>query len=176
MHNAGGKLIAGVERISLKEHFDERGTFSKTFDVDISNHLQFFPKEVFYTKSRRNVFRGLHMQVEPHAANKIIHVVDGSVREFLVDLRPNSETYLDYLELGLSSEEKEVLFIPKGIAHGYLCLTSPTLVMYMMDAPFCEECDSGISYKSIEVLQNVNPSSIIMSYRDSNLEVIKLKT
>lgn len=97
-------------------------------------------------KSNKGVLRGLHYQVGEHAQAKLVRVVIGEVLDVIVDIRPGSETYGQYLSVLLSGENKKQLFVPKGFAHGYVVLQDNTIFCYKCDAPYHQPSEAGIRY------------------------------
>ena len=110
--------------VLLKPHIykDFRGYFMESFKLDFFN--KYFPDINFIqeNESQTNfgVLRGLHFQKNPHWQSKLVRVVEGKVQDVVVDLRKDSLTFGKYQSFILSSENKHQLFIPKGLAHGFL--------------------------------------------------------
>ncbi|WP_168564680.1 dTDP-4-dehydrorhamnose 3,5-epimerase family protein [Crateriforma spongiae] len=130
---------------------DPRGEFVKTFHIgqvaDVG--LQFELREEFYSVSHANVIRGMHFQVPPHAHQKIVYCIGGSIVDVLVDLRKNEPTYREAISLELSAAGRQVLWIPIGIAHGFRSLEDNTCVVYKTDHEYAPESDTGIRWDSI---------------------------
>src|SRR5690606_32011166 len=80
--------------------------------------------------SHRNVLRGLHLQLQPHAQGKLVHVVRGRVMDVVVDVRPESATYGQHYKVELDGESKRMLWIPEGFAHGFVSLADGTIFTY----------------------------------------------
>lgn len=80
--------------------------------------------------SKKGVLRGLHYQMAPHAQGKLVRVVHGSVFDVAVDIRKDSATYLKWVGVELSSNNRKMLWIPEGFAHGFLALDDDTLLLY----------------------------------------------
>ncbi len=124
--------IAGVIVVKPRVFGDERGFF-----------LEFFKKSDFeragidtdfvqdnHSRSFKNVLRGLHFQVEPRAQGKLVRCVKGRIFDVAVDLREKSPTFKKWVGLELSEENKLMLWIPKGFAHGFLTLSEEAEVIY----------------------------------------------
>ena len=110
---------------------DERGSFMESFNQQKLYHM--IPEKFVQDNesiSKKNVLRGLHLQLPPHAQAKLVRVVRGSILDVAVDLRPNSSTYLKHFKHILSGENRKQLYLPKGFAHGFLSLEEDTLVNY----------------------------------------------
>lgn len=148
---------------------DNRGYFTKPFskgqyekwgiaDVDWA--------ETYYTFSHKDVLRGMHFQVPPMDHEKLVHVVSGSLLDVVVDLRKDSANYGKAQSFLLKADKPQILFIPKGFAHGYLSLEDNTVTLYHVTTVHSGECDQGISYDSIDFDWKIaNP---ILSERDKN--------
>lgn len=110
---------------------DERGYFMESFN---QKKIEKVIKDTFVqdneSLSKKNVLRGLHFQMPPHAQAKLIRVVKGSILDVAVDLRKDSDTFGQHFKHVLSGENKLQLYIPKGFAHGFLCLEENTILNY----------------------------------------------
>lgn len=96
--------------------------------------------------SKRGVLRGLHLQAGEFAQSKLITVVKGEVLNVVVDLRKDSRTFGQHFKLKLSEENKKSIFIPKGMAHGFLTLSEEAVFSYKCDAYYHPASESGILY------------------------------
>ena len=110
---------------------DERGYFMESFN---QKKIEKVIKDTFLqdneSLSKKNVLRGLHFQNPPHAQAKLIRVVKGSILDVAVDLRKDSSTFGQHFKHVLSGKNKLQLYIPKGFAHGFLCLEHDTILNY----------------------------------------------
>lgn len=160
--------LAGCFEITPKVFKDNRGSFVKTYHEDIfsEKNINFEMKEEFYSTSHKNVFRGLHFQLPPSAHNKIVYCAQGSVVDFLVDLRKNSATYKKSISIELNERNGKALYIPIGIAHGFLSTSENSLMVYKTDSVYAPEEDTGILFSSCNLSDL--PKSIVMSERDKN--------
>ena len=147
---------------------DIRGSFIKLFNQDEFKKygLETDFKETYYSISNRNVIRGLHFQTPPYDHNKIVHVINGSVLDVVVDLRKKSKTYGNYYTFELNSSNKYSLYIPKGFAHGFKSLEDNTMMLYEVSTVFNAQAEGGIRWDSIGYTWSVdNP---ILSDRDKS--------
>ncbi|PSU63852.1 dTDP-4-dehydrorhamnose 3,5-epimerase [Photobacterium phosphoreum] len=161
--------IEGCYLIELPSFKDNRGEFIKTFNnVSFENIplKDFSLKEEFYSVSKKNVLRGLHFQNPPKAHNKIIYCISGKVIDFFLDIRKNSYTYGKVIKIELNSEKPELLFLPKGIAHGFLSCSDDSILVYKTDCEYNPECDTGILWSSVEL--ELDDLNYIISERDQN--------
>lgn len=130
---------------------DERGGFVKDYNIDIfsNNGLQHELKEVFYTISKKGVIRATHFQLDRQQA-KLVRCISGHVYDVIVDLRPNSDTYGQWLGFDLTGENMTCIYVPPYFGHGYLVLED-SVVSYKCDEVFYATGDSGIMYNDPEI-------------------------
>ena len=152
-------------------HNDSRGSLVKpyTSNNDLGSWLETKPvQEIFWSQSKRNVFRGMHLQLPPHAVEKVVLCLDGSVTDFVIDLRSDSETFRKVIEieLGCESELKRGVSVPKGCAHGFLVNSNQATVLYLQSGPRVETSEFGLHLSSLGRFQEKIPKSVILSERD----------
>lgn len=159
--------IPGVFTVGRPVFEDTRGSFVKVLgEGDWGDQAPFIAREVFWSRSNRGVFRGMHVQLPPHDGRKLVFVVAGSVRDFVADLRVGSPTEGRVLEMPLD-ERSGGLLIPEGCAHGFEALEGGSVVIYGQEAFYSSEHDSGILYSSAGI-ELANARSVISS-RDREL-------
>lgn len=123
--------------------------------------------EEFYSVSKENVLRGLHFQEPPAAHNKIVTCLEGKVLDFFVDLRKGYNTYGKLVSVELSSETPQLVYLPKGIAHGFLTLSEQATLLYKTDHVYTPELDKGILWSSVGlVIEDIDQNKLIISDRD----------
>lgn len=94
--------------------------------------------------SNKGVLRGLHFQNPPYAQDKLVRVISGSVLDVVVDIRKGSPTYGQHFKLELSGKNNLALFVPKGFAHGFVCLEDNTLFYYKCSSVYNRSAESGL--------------------------------
>lgn len=112
---------------------DERGFFYESFNQAAFNEatgLDFEFVQDNHSKSAKGVLRGLHYQLEPHAQGKLVRVVQGEVFDVAVDIRKDSKTFGKTVGVHLSADNKQQLWIPPGLAHGFLVLSETAEFLY----------------------------------------------
>lgn len=107
--------------------------------------------EDYQSESAKNVIRGLHFQTEPYADGKLIRVLSGRIFDVAIDVRKGSSTYGKYVTVRLSSDDRSLLWIPPGFAHGYLCLEDNTVVFYKISAEYRPEYAKGMVWNDVEL-------------------------
>jgi dTDP-4-dehydrorhamnose 3,5-epimerase len=141
--------LNGAFLIELERHEDERGFSARMWsrqefgrhglDADLSQ----------CSVSRtclRGTLRGLHYQLPPFDGARLVRCTRGAIYDVIVDLRPESPTYLDHFGLILSSANQRSLYVPKGFAHGCLTLSDETDVFYQMSGPYDAAGERGIRW------------------------------
>jgi dTDP-4-dehydrorhamnose 3,5-epimerase len=99
-----------------------------------------------HSSSLRGVLRGLHFQRAPHAQSKLVRVVFGTIFDVAVDLRPGSATHGRWVAADLSAENRTMMFIPAGCAHGFCVLSERAEVVYHASAEYSPEHESGVMW------------------------------
>lgn len=125
-----GAFVITPERLE-----DERGFFARSFCIKEYADHGLFPIIVQCNLSfnkRRGTFRGMHFQAPPYEEDKIVSCVQGSVLDYIVDLRRESPTFRQWISVELSAENRKQLYIPRSFAHGFLTLTENSQVFYQM--------------------------------------------
>lgn len=140
--------LDGLFVISPKVFNDSRGFFYESFKQSLFEQNGI--KNVFiqdnHSKSSLGVLRGLHYQLNDKAQAKLVRCVSGSIFDVAVDIRHGSPTFGKWFGLELSADNKKMLFIPQGFAHGFLTLSDNTEILYKTDNEYSKEHDSGIAF------------------------------
>jgi len=159
--------LSGCKKIIPKIVKDARGDLVKTFVQDEYRDLGLRTdfSEEYYSHSKAGVLRGLHFQMPPHEYYKIITCLDGRVRDVILDLRAGSPTFRQCQVLELNAIEGWFLYLPPGIAHGYLVLSQSALVSYHVTSLHTPEFDAGVLWNSVPV--NWGTNSPLISARDA---------
>jgi dTDP-4-dehydrorhamnose 3,5-epimerase len=124
--------------------------------------------------SRRGVLRGLHYQLPPYAQAKLVRVIRGSVLDVAVDIRKDSPTFGKHVTIELNSKDKHQIFVPHGVAHGFLVLEDDTIFSYKVDNYYAPDFERGISYKDPKLgIQWPEIDEILLSEKDKNLPYIQ---
>lgn len=139
--------IANLTRITPFCAEDGRGYLSKPFEKSVfaSHGIELSPYEELRSFSRKGVLRGLHFQ-RHHSQDKLVQVLHGAVYDVAVDLREGSETFGKWEGFFLTAENRQMLYIPKGFAHGFLALEDETLFSYLCGDRYDPESDGGIRW------------------------------
>lgn len=139
--------LPGVRIIRGDPFLDERGSFSRTFCARDYGELAFEIKQISISENRKRfTLRGFHFQVKPFAEIKAILPLRGSLYDVVVDLRPESPTYLKWEAFEVSARRYEGVYVPAGCANAWLTLEDDTLVTYYISEFFTPEHYAGIRH------------------------------
>ncbi len=128
--------ITGVYLIELEPNVDERGFFARTYCSKEFERRGLNPRVVQCNVSynrRKGTLRGLHYQAQPFSEAKLVACISGAIYDVVVDLRPESPTYGQWLALELCARQpRSMLYIPENFAHGFQTLEDDTEILYQM--------------------------------------------
>ena len=146
--------IPDVILITPRVFTDERGFFIETYQKDDFAKAGITGEFVQqnHSKSVKGVLRGLHYQKEPYAQAKLVRCIKGEIFDVAVDIRKNSPTFGKYVSAMLSEENKNMLYIPRGFAHGFEVLNDFAEVIYSVDNTYSKESESGILWNDHEIM------------------------
>jgi dTDP-4-dehydrorhamnose 3,5-epimerase len=141
--------LPGAFEINLEPKVDERGFFArcwcqKEFEVNKLN-----PKVVQCSVSfnlRKGTLRGIHYQEAPHAETKVVRCTRGAAYDVVVDLRPASPTYRDWMAVVLTAEKRNMVYVPEGCGHGFLTLSDDSELFYQMSELYSPESARGVRW------------------------------
>lgn len=148
MHFTATKL-AGAYIIEPQPHKDERGLFARTYcarEFREQGLLDTFVQCNTSWNARKGTVRGLHYQLSPSSEVKLVRCTTGAVWDVIVDLRPDSPTYLQHVTAELTSRNRLALYIPAMFAHGFQALEDATEIFYQMSDFYAPKLAKGIRY------------------------------
>jgi dTDP-4-dehydrorhamnose 3,5-epimerase len=169
--------IADVILIKTEKFSDARGYFMETYSrspfSDVGINAEFIQDNQSLSVSV-GTLRGLHFQRPPVEQAKLVRVLQGSIFDVAVDIRPQSATYGQWCGQTLTADGNEQLFIPRGFAHGFITLEANTVVNYKVDGPYSRAAEGGIRWNdpSLKIAWPLPPGGPIMAERDSNLPLL----
>jgi dTDP-4-dehydrorhamnose 3,5-epimerase len=126
-----------------------------------------------HSRSKKGVLRGLHYQKEPMAQGKLVRCVRGAIFDVAVDIRRGSPTYGKWVGVVLSEENRNILWIPKGFAHGYLALQDDNEVLYKTDRLYSPDHERGIIWNDPDLAIEWPMQSPIISDKDAKYPRLK---
>lgn len=151
---------------------DERGYFMETFNQQefnsaVGRHVEFIQDN--HSRSSKGVLRGLHYQVPPHAQGKLVRATYGAVIDVAVDLRRSSRTYGQWIALELTAANKKQVWIPPGLAHGFLVTSDIAEVQYKVTSYYDHESERSIRWNDkFLAIKWPEIGNIVLSERDKN--------
>ena len=155
---------------------DKRGYFTKVFEKAVfkEHGIEFLVWEELLTCSQKDVLRGLHFQ-RSNCQAKLVQVLCGKAFDVVVDLRKGSPTFGKWESFELSGENQKILYVPKGLAHGFLSLEENTVFKYLCGDGYVPEMDGGICWNDPQLAIKWPLDCIdrlIVSDRDKNLPML----
>lgn len=142
--------IPAVKLLRPKRFGDHRGYFAETYSlpklVEAGIDMTFVQDNESLS-AEAGTIRGLHFQCPPHAQDKLVRCVQGSLLDVAVDIRKGSPTFGQHVSAVLSAENGDQLLVPKGFAHGFATLLPGTMVMYKVTDVYSPQCDAGLLWK-----------------------------
>ena len=165
--------IEGLLLIEPKVFEDERGYFFESWSKDAFENagLDINFVQDNHSLSSKGVVRGLHFQNPPFAQGKLVRVLKGSVLEIAVDIRENSPTYGKYFSIHLSEENKTMLWIPPGFAHGFSTLEDNTIFSYKCSGVYNKESEGSLMWNDTDLNIDWKIKNPIISEKDQNSEL-----
>lgn len=147
------QAIPDVILVKPKVFGDKRGFFMETYKKSdfFANGITVEFNQDNHSKSTKGVLRGLHFQKAPHAQAKLVRCSKGRIYDVAVDIRPNSKTFGKYIKVELSEENKHMLFIPEGFAHGFVALSDEVELLYKASGEYFPEADCGILWNDKDI-------------------------
>lgn len=147
--------LSGVFEIIPRIFEDDRGYFYETYNVDLfrANGIPVDFLQDNQSFSKKGVVRGLHFQKAPYGQGKLVRVIQGAVLDVVVDIRPDSPTYGQYASFLLTAENKKMVYLPEGFAHGFSTLE-----------------DAIFSYKCTQVYHKASEGGILFNDPDLNID------
>lgn len=163
--------VMGAFAVSLEPRGDERGFFARMFCRDEMAAAGLEPEisQVNNSLSRdRGTLRGLHYQVGDAAETKLVRAVRGGVFDVAVDLRPDSPTYLQWSGIEVTAENRQMLYVPRGCAHGILTLEDDTELIYLASHHYVPEAERGARWNdpAFDIAWPLEPH--VISEKDAN--------
>lgn len=168
--------LRGVKIVEPVAYGDNRGWFMETY-----NEGEFHKNNLYYNfvqdnqsfSAQKGVLRGLHFQNNPFAQAKLVRCTQGAILDVAVDIRKGSDTYLQYVSVELSAENKRQLLIPRGFAHGFVTLTDNVMVQYKVDNLYSKPHDRGIQYCDPSIGVKWDITNPILSVKDTTSPMLK---
>jgi dTDP-4-dehydrorhamnose 3,5-epimerase len=162
--------LRGAYIIDLEPKRDERGWFARYYCKEefqrIGHAKEWLQMNHSFT-AKKGTIRGMHYQMHPFKEVKLLRCIKGTIHDVILDIRKDSPTFLQWVSVILSAENKKMLYIPEGFAHGFQSLEDGCELLYHHSALYNAEAESGIRYDD-PLLQIDWPLAVtIVSKRDT---------
>jgi dTDP-4-dehydrorhamnose 3,5-epimerase len=141
--------LKGAFIIDLDRKTDERGFFARAFcQKEFRDHglRSVIAQANIASNARRGTLRGMHFQYPPAAESKLVRCTRGAILDIIVDLRPESPTYLEHISVELNEENMTALYVPERFAHGYQVLRDNTDTSYQVGEFYTPNAEGGLRY------------------------------
>lgn len=162
--------IEGVKLITPFYSEDSRGYFLKSVEKDVFKKwgMDIDIYEDFESYSKKNVIRGMHFQTQ-HPQVKLVRAIRGMIHDVVVDLRRNSETFGQYVDVILSEENHNSLWVPAGFAHGFEVLSEDAIMSYKCVGKYLAGYDTGICWNDTDLNLPWQTKAPVVSDKDATL-------
>lgn len=163
------EALNGVKVIQPRVFEDHRGYFYESYNINAMKSVGLednFIQDNQSLSTEQGVLRGLHFQNPPHDQAKLVRVVNGAVLDVAVDLRKGSPSYGQWFSQELSEENKLMMYIPSGFAHGFLTLRPNSLFNYKCSQVYNQESEEGILWNDPDLAIDWGIDSPILSDKD----------
>ncbi len=167
--------LSGAWLFRLTPARDDRGFFARAWATEVlaaCGQNDPWDYSAFAHNQAAGTLRGLHYQVPPHAEVKMVTCVRGSIWDVIVDVRPESETYLEWCSKPCRVSDLVSLLIPAGFAHGYLTLEADTLVSYQVASPYRPAAARGLRWDDPAIGIEWPDRPALVSERDARFPLI----
>ncbi len=164
-------LLKDAAVIEVELRGDTRGSFARFFCDKELKHLLGNDKIVNINHAeskKKGTLRGLHFQRPPHSEKKFIRCISGSIYDVIVDLRPDSDTYMQWQGVLLSAGNKKMLYVPEGFAHGYQTLEDDSELLYYVTNYYSPDYEAGLRYDDPSLKIDWPLDIIAISNKDMN--------
>lgn len=168
--------LSGAYIIDLELRTDDRGFFARAFCKDefasLGLSTQLVQCNISFNKIA-GTLRGMHYQTAPNQETKVVRCTMGSIYDVIVDIRPDSPTYLDWVGVELSAQNHRMIYIPRDFAHGYLTLEDASEVFYYVDSMYEPKSASGLRWNDPALGIEWPKEPVSLSPADEKWEFLK---
>lgn len=164
--------LPGAYVIEPEPRVDERGFFARVFCTDeLARHgLEPHVAQINDSLSREaGTLRGLHYQLPPAAETKLVRCIQGAVWDVILDLRRESATFGRWFGIELTAENRTMLYVPRGFAHGFVTLVPDTEIVYVVSHPYAPEYERGIRWNDPAFSIDWPVEPVVISEKDRSL-------
>ncbi|MEO5648154.1 MAG: dTDP-4-dehydrorhamnose 3,5-epimerase [Chitinophagaceae bacterium] len=177
-------ILKGCYIVQMEPKTDDRGWFARSFCKHefeaIGHNKEWVQMNHSFTKDEGTV-RGMHFQLPPFSEKKLVRCIAGTVCDVIIDLRNGSPTFLKWLAIDLSAENKKMIYVPEGFAHGFQCLTSNCELLYHHSEFYSAAAEGGIRYNDIMLdinwplpVKNISPRDQVHPLLTAEFQGLKI--
>jgi len=167
--------LSGAFTIDVEPFIDNRGFFTRVFcENEFAQHglVQHFVQANHSGTNGKGVIRGMHFQHAPFCEVKLVKCVQGGVFDVIVDVRKGSPTFLQWFGAELTAENKRMMYLPAGFAHGFQTLTDYSEITYMVSNFYNKESEGGVRYNDEKVKIGWPLPVSVVSDKDQHIPLI----
>jgi dTDP-4-dehydrorhamnose 3,5-epimerase len=164
--------LAGAYLIDLEKKDDDRGFFARAFcENEFGKHdlVRHFCQINNSLSVHKGTLRGMHYQLAPRAETKVVRCIRGALYDVILDLRDGSPTFAHSFGAELSAENRRMMYVPKGFAHGFLTLVDDTEAIYFVDEFYSPEHERGVRYNDPRFKLPWPAAPAVISGKDKSL-------
>ena len=167
--------LKGAYIIDIERREDSRGFFARAFcQREYEDHglKPIIAQANIAFNVRKGTLRGMHFQFPPKAETKFVRCTRGAILDIIVDLRPESSTYLQHIAVELTEDNHRGLYVPERFAHGYQVLRDNTETSYQVGEFYAPECESGLMYNDPRLGLNWSLPVAVISEKDQKFALL----
>lgn len=141
--------IPGAYVLDIEPHADDRGFFARTWcarELAARGLVSRLAQCSVSSNARAGTLRGMHYQAAPHEETKVVQCIRGAIYDVLVDLRRDCATFRRWVAVELTAENRRMLYVPAGVAHGFQTLADDTDVLYLISEFYAPEASRGVRW------------------------------
>jgi dTDP-4-dehydrorhamnose 3,5-epimerase len=168
--------LKGAFTIDLERREDSRGFFARVFcQKEFEKHglKPIIAQANVASNFKKGTLRGMHFQYPPAAETKLVRCTKGAILDIIVDLRPESETYLVQVAVELNEENQRALFVPERFAHGYQTLRDKTDTSYQVGEFYTRNAEGGLMYNDPRLALRWPLPVSVMSEKDQKFPLLE---
>jgi dTDP-4-dehydrorhamnose 3,5-epimerase len=163
--------IPGAYLIDLETRGDERGFFARAFcekEFEAQGLVTRFVQVNNSVSARRGTLRGMHYQLPPKAETKVVRCIRGALYDVLLDLRPDSPKFGASFGAELTGDNRRMMYVPKGVAHGFITLIDDAEALYFVDEFYAPQFERGIRWDDPRFKLSWPLAPAVLSEKDAN--------
>ena len=163
--------LGGAYLIDLEMQGDERGFFARAFCArEFADHglARDMVQANNSLSSQKGTLRGMHYQLAPKAETKLVRCLRGALHDVILDLRSGSPTFGQSFGADLTADNRRMMYVPKGFAHGFITLADNTEAYYLVDEFYAPECERGIRWNDSRFTVQWPIQPVVISEKDQN--------